>query len=127
MQSPEDRLDALQEFFPDAEMEHWALATAGQRVQIIKADEKEKGILQFGTETIVSEDCSFAALLGASPGASTTVSIMLNLIEKAFADRIDEWKPKLTKMVSSYGVVLADEEPAYRKAREEANGLLAIS
>ena len=127
VQSPEDRLDALQEFFPDAEMEHWALATAGQRVQIIKADEKEKGILQFGTETIVSEDCSFAALLGASPGASTTVSIMLNLIEKAFADRIDEWKPKLTKMVSSYGVVLADEEPAYRKAREEANDLLAIS
>ena len=35
-QSPEDRLEALREFFPNARMEDWDVEIAGQRVQIIK-------------------------------------------------------------------------------------------
>jgi malate dehydrogenase (quinone) len=52
----------------------WVLERAGQRVQVIKKDEKEGGILEFGTEVINTADGSLAVLLGASPGASTAVS-----------------------------------------------------
>lgn len=57
---------------------------AGQRVQIIKKDPVRGGILQSGTEVVSSADGLIAALLGASPGASTSVSIMLQLIERCF-------------------------------------------
>jgi len=127
LQSPEDRLEALQEFFPDAQMGNWSLATAGQRVQIIKSDDQTGGILQFGTETIVAADGSLAALLGASPGASTAVNIMLSLIEKAFAKRLPEWKDKLQEIVPSYGKSLAEDENSYQVVREKADHLLGLN
>jgi len=119
LQTPEDRLDALQEFFPEAELGNWRLATAGQRVQVIKSHEEETGVLQFGTETIIAEDGSLAALLGASPGASTAVNIMLNLLEKAFASRLPEWKEKLEAMIPSYGQSLAENEQSYHEIRSQ--------
>ena len=70
-QSPEDRLAALREFVPEAHLEDWKLETAGQRVQVIKKDAKQGGVLEFGTEVVSAADGSIAALLGASPGAST--------------------------------------------------------
>src|SRR6185295_1021745 len=85
-QSPEDRLNALREYFPQAHQEDWELVIAGQRVQVIKKDEEEGGILEFGTEVITAEDGSIAALLGASPGASTAVSIMVSLIKRCFPE-----------------------------------------
>lgn len=127
MQTPEDRLDALREFFPDAELKNWRLATAGQRVQVIKSDDKRTGVLQFGTETIVASDGSLAALLGASPGASTAVNIMLELLGRAFPNRMEEWAPKLTEMVPSYGQTLADDAASYTAIRGEADAVLGIS
>jgi len=62
-----DRLDALREYVIDARPEDWDLKEAGYRVQIIKADKKQGGTLQFGTEVIVSADHTLATLLGASP------------------------------------------------------------
>ena len=85
MQSPADRFAALKTFLPDAKTADWKLEIAGQRVQIIKRHPEKGGILEFGTEVIRSADGSLAALLGASPGASTAVSIMLGLIEKGIA------------------------------------------
>jgi len=85
-QSPENRLDALREYLPEAKLEDWELETAGQRVQVIKKHPGHGGILEFGTEMVFSADHSIAALLGASPGASTAVSIMLGLLEKCFAN-----------------------------------------
>ena len=70
----------MKEYFPEAKASDWKLETAGQRVQIIKKDEKEGGVLQFGTEVVSAEDGSLAALLGASPGASTSVDIMVTLL-----------------------------------------------
>lgn len=84
MQSQEERMEALKEYFPNAQAEDWILLEAGQRVQVIKKDEEEGGILEFGTEIIHSEDGSLACLLGASPGASTAVSIMLEIIPSCF-------------------------------------------
>ena len=68
LQSPEDRLDALREYFPNAQMDDWELEVAGQRVQVIKKDDEEGGVLEFGTEVVSAADGSIAALLGASPG-----------------------------------------------------------
>jgi hypothetical protein len=87
MQSMEQRLEALRRFYPEAKAEDWRLEVAGQRVQIIKKDPKKGGVLQFGTELVSAQDGSLAALLGASPGASVTVSIMLELIERCFPSR----------------------------------------
>jgi malate dehydrogenase (quinone) len=65
---------------PNARSKDWVLERAGQRVQVIKKDEKEGGILEFGTE-VINTAGSLAVLLGASPGASTAVSIMTDLVD----------------------------------------------
>lgn len=80
----EDRMEMLREFYPEAKDEDWKVVVAGQRVQIIKKDKKGKGVLQFGTEIIVSKDKSIAGLLGASPGASTSYSVMKDVMKKCF-------------------------------------------
>lgn len=107
MLSKEQRMESLREFVPEARSEDWRLIVAGQRVQIIKDTEAGKGTLQFGTEVISAADGSVAALLGASPGASTAVSIMLELIGKCFPQHMHAWEPKLKEMIPSYGLSLA--------------------
>jgi len=84
MKSPKDKLESLKQFMPTAKLEDWVIEKAGQRVQVIKKDEKKGGILEFGTEVVSSADGSIAALLGASPGASTSVAIMISLLKKCF-------------------------------------------
>ncbi|MEO5714087.1 MAG: malate dehydrogenase (quinone) [Luteolibacter sp.] len=127
MQSPQDRLDALREFFPNASLDDWQLFTAGQRVQIIKQDPQKGGVLQFGTEVVSAEDGSIAALLGASPGASTAVDVMLHILGKCFATRLPEWQGKLRKMIPSYGHKLVDEPGLYRKIRSDADTTLGLT
>lgn len=106
---PSTKFAELQRFYPDARPQDWYRITAGQRVQVIKKDKKKLGVLQFGTEVVAASDGSIAGLLGASPGASTAVPIMLSLIEKCFPDRLEAWKPKLTAMIPSYGTQLSDD------------------
>lgn len=105
--SKEKRMEALREFVPNARSEDWDLLVAGQRVQIIKDTAAGKGTLQFGTEVISAADGSIAALLGASPGASTAVSVMLEVISKCFPQHLKAWEPKLKEMIPSYGTSLA--------------------
>ena len=109
------KLDALREFYPNANGDDWYQLTAGQRVQIIKNVPGKGGTLQFGTEVVAAADGSIAGLLGASPGASTAPSIMLDLIERCFADRLEGWRPRLQRMVPSYGRQVSDD-PAFADA-----------
>jgi malate dehydrogenase (quinone) len=104
-QAPEDRLAALREYYPEARMDEWDLAIAGQRVQVIKKDDEEIGVLEFGTELVCAADGSLAALLGASPGASTAVSAMIDVLKKCFSQEMKtpEWKNMLKRMAPSYG------------------------
>ncbi len=126
MQSPQDRLDALREFFPEATLEDWKLSTAGQRVQIIKQDAQKGGVLQFGTEVVSAADGSIAALLGASPGASTAVDVMVHILGKCFANRIPAWTAKLREMLPSYGHALVSDAALYRKVRADADAALGL-
>jgi malate dehydrogenase (quinone) len=128
VQSPEQRFAALKEYFPAAKQEDWKLEIAGQRVQIIKKDAKKGGVLQFGTEVVSSADGSIAALLGASPGASTAVSIMLGLIQKCFPEqsKSEAWQAKLRELIPSYGSSLAKDAALLARVRGAANRVLAL-
>ncbi|HMI07943.1 MAG TPA: malate:quinone oxidoreductase [Flavobacterium sp.] len=127
-QSPEDRMAALREYVPEAKTEDWELETAGQRVQVIKKDEHGKGILEFGTEVVTKADGTLAVLLGASPGASTAASIMLDLLKKCFRDKVDtpEWQQKLKQMVPSYGQTLNDKPELLEEIRKETAETLKL-
>ncbi|WP_141709871.1 malate:quinone oxidoreductase, partial [Staphylococcus aureus] len=91
MLSHKDRMNDLRIFLPNARDEDWEVVIAGQRVQVIKDTEDSKGNLQFGTEVITSDDGSLAALLGASPGASTAVHIMLDVLKRCYKNEFDAW------------------------------------
>ncbi|QDW26563.1 malate:quinone oxidoreductase [Pedobacter sp. KBS0701] len=127
-QSPEDRLEALKEYLPTAQLKDWELEYAGQRVQVIKKDEKQGGILEFGTEVVSAADGSIAALLGASPGASTAVSIMLDLLNRCFADDLatDEWQAKIKEMIPTYGKSLAQDPELCKATRDKTSKVLKI-
>ncbi|PMY95027.1 malate:quinone oxidoreductase, partial [Pseudomonas sp. FW305-124] len=81
------------------------------RVQIIKRDPNKGGVLKLGTEIVNAKDGSIAALLGASPGASTAAPIMLQVLEKVFAQKVatPEWQAKIREIVPSYGTKLNDD------------------
>ncbi|KAA9019535.1 malate:quinone oxidoreductase [Niallia endozanthoxylica] len=108
MLSKEQRMEELREFIPNAKSEDWDLIVAGQRVQVIKDTEAGKGTLQFGTEVVSAADGSIAALLGASPGASTAVSVMLKVLNQCFPQHMNAWKPKIKEMIPSYGISLME-------------------
>ncbi|WP_418301831.1 malate dehydrogenase (quinone) [Lysinibacillus fusiformis] len=109
MLSKEQRMEELREFIPNAKSDDWDIIVAGQRVQVIKDTEAGgKGTLQFGTEVVSASDGSIAALLGASPGASTAVHVMLEVINKCFPQHINEWEAKIKEMIPSYGLSLAE-------------------
>ncbi|WP_256368200.1 malate dehydrogenase (quinone) [Mangrovicoccus sp. HB161399] len=105
-----DRMAALREYYPEAKDGDWRLWQAGQRVQVIRKEPGHGGELKLGTEIVSDADRSIAALLGASPGASTAAPIMLDLLERIFPDRAasPDWQAKLRRIVPSYGCPLGD-------------------
>ncbi|KMV70881.1 malate:quinone oxidoreductase [bacteria symbiont BFo2 of Frankliniella occidentalis] len=113
MLSDEDRFNALKEYFPEAKQSDWKLWQAGQRVQIVKKDADKGGVLKLGTEIVTDQQKTIAALLGASPGASTAAPIMLNVIEKLFPQQVKtpQWQARIKQVVPSYGQKL-NNDPA---------------
>jgi len=128
MQSPDDRLNALKDYYPEAKKDDWQLDIAGQRVQVIKKDAKRGGVLEFGTEVVTAADGSIAALLGASPGASTSVPIMVQLIERCFKTQLKtgDWQTKLKEMIPSYGQSLAKDAELSNATRERTSKALGL-
>ena len=100
--SRQKQLDTLREYFPAANGDDWEMITAGQRVQVMKKDPEKGAILQFGTEIIASEDGSMSGLLGASPGASTAVYAMLNVIERCFPAEFPTWQKTFAEQIPNY-------------------------
>merc|ERR1712113_989870 len=99
------KLADIRHYYPEADAEDWTLIPAGVRAQIIKRDTKSgKGMLQFGTEVVANDEGTIVGLLGASPGASTCVTIALDTLEKCFKDKPEfaRWKPKIQEMIPSW-------------------------
>jgi malate dehydrogenase (quinone) len=129
LESPEERFAALREFFPNAKQKDWKVEVAGQRVQIIKKDPVHGGILQFGTELVSAADRSIVAMLGASPGASTAVSVMIQVIERCFGEKLTSpgWSDKLKELIPSYGQSLAKKAALCQRVRAETAAVLHIN
>ena len=110
MLNDEDRFEALKEYYPDAKKEDWKLIQAGQRVQIIKKDAEKGGVLKLGTEIVIDQQKTVAALLGASPGASTAAPITLDVMKKLFPEEFKsaEWQAKIREIIPGYGQKLND-------------------
>jgi len=127
--TPGDRLELLREYVPEAVLEDWQLEIAGQRVQVIKSDEEEGGILEFGTEVVAASDGSLASLLGASPGASTAVSIMLTLLQRCFPNKYQSaaWQQKLKEIIPSFGESLATNAVLLQQVRERTSRVLKLN
>jgi malate dehydrogenase (quinone) len=124
----EDRMETLCEYVPIAQIQDWELKRAGQRVQVIKKDEGVRGKLEFGTEAVVAADGSVAALLGASPGASTAAAIMLSILPKCFPkeSKSDKWKNKLKEIAPSFGESLANNELNLEQSRNRTAKALKL-
>jgi malate dehydrogenase (quinone) len=121
------KVKALQQFMPTAKSEDWELITAGQRVQVMTKDAKRGGVLQFGTEVITSEDGSIAGLLGASPGASTAVPIMLDLLARCFPNHYPQWLPALKALVPTIGTKLNDSPDKAKEVLESTAKVLGLT
>ncbi|WP_392345386.1 malate:quinone oxidoreductase, partial [Parasynechococcus sp.] len=127
-QSPQERHRALQDFMPTAKPEDWSLSVAGQRVQIIKRS-KEGGRLQLGTEVVASADGSLAALLGASPGASTAVTIMLEVLQRCFQPQLNRpaWQQRLRELLPSIEGDPQRDPEVLRRMRERSDAVLGLT
>lgn len=123
-----DRVEALREYVPFAKPQDWELKDAGQRVQVIKKHEEQGGVLEFGTEAIVSSDGSVAALLGASPGASTAAAIMLGILPRCFKEesKSPEWQKKLKEMAPSFGLSLSGDAGLIAETRQRTSNILGL-
>jgi malate dehydrogenase (quinone) len=115
VQPDSERVHALREFMPGAVDSDWQLEVAGQRVQVIRRVKGGRGVLDFGTSVLAAADGTIAGLLGASPGASTAVPAMLDVMARCFPDRYPTWLPKLKEMVPSLGTALSNEPALFEE------------
>ena len=124
LKSKSKKFESLLEFMPTANPNDWQLLNAGQRAQIIKRDKAKGGVLQFGTEIITSADGSISGLLGASPGASTAVYAMLEVLRTAYSAKFPSWEAKLKELMPHLGQQLnADPKLAAMSLQETAKVL----
>jgi len=126
LMSEEARVDTLRKFAPTVQSKDWELDIAGQRVQVIRRDAKKLGVLEFGTTVLAADDGSIAGLLGASPGASTAVPAMLEVMSRCFPERYESWRPRLTDMVPSLGVKLSDEPRLFEQVWAHGTEVLGL-
>jgi malate dehydrogenase (quinone) len=128
VQSPKHRFATLTAYYPLAQEKDWKLEEAGMRVQTIKRDPRHGGILKFGTEIVAANDRSLVALLGASPGASTAASIMIQVIELCFGKELNGggWKTKLQEIIPSYGHSLIEDAALTRQVRADTAAVLGL-
>jgi malate dehydrogenase (quinone) len=124
--SEPDRVRKLREFAPSAVDSDWEPTVAGQRVQVIRRDRRKGGVLEFNTTVVNSADGSITGLLGGSPGASTAVPIMLDVLQRCFTHRYQSWLPTLKEMVPSLGAELSREPALYDEVRSWGSKALQL-
>ncbi|MBC7369557.1 MAG: malate dehydrogenase (quinone) [Undibacterium sp.] len=121
-QSMANRMAVLRIFYPAAKASDWRLIDAGIRVQAIKKTDGEAGIVHYGTEVITNPERTISALLGASPGASVSVHIVLEIIEQCFPQLLAtaEGKARMKAMIPTYDVdIKLPENAAFFKTHSD--------
>ncbi|MFD9615467.1 malate:quinone oxidoreductase, partial [Streptomyces sp. NPDC059083] len=121
------KLAALREFVPEARAEDWTLVTAGQRAQLVKPDPEQGGVLEFGTEVVAAQDGSIAAVLGATPGASTAPVILLEVLERCFPRYSRLWEPRLRELMPTLGQSLAKDPRLARQTMARTAEALGLA
>ena len=129
-QSMADRMKVLHVFYPAAQASDWKLIDAGIRVQAIKKTDGQAGIVHYGTEVITDANRTISALLGASPGASVSVNIMLEVIKKCFPHLLSspEGKARMKAMIPTYDedIKLPANAARFREVQEKAENILQL-
>lgn len=130
-QSMEDRMNVLRIFYPAARAEDWKLIDAGIRVQVIKKTDGRAGIVHYGTEVITDGDRTISALLGASPGASVSVNIVLDVVKLCFSHLLDtpEGRARMKAMIPTWDEDLKAPEKAerYRDVSRRVDEILGLA
>jgi malate dehydrogenase (quinone) len=130
-QSMADRLEVLHVFYPAAKISDWKLIDAGIRVQAIKKTDGQSGIVHYGTEIITNADRSISALLGASPGASVSVNIMLEVIKKCFPELLANplGRTRMKAMIPTYDedIKLSVNSERFYAVHQQANEILQLT
>jgi malate dehydrogenase (quinone) len=129
-QSMADRIAVLRVFYPAAQEADWRLIDAGIRVQAIKKTDGQAGIVHYGTEVITDSRRSISALLGASPGASVAVNIVLQVIKKCFPHLLDNptGHARMKAMIPTYDEDLKQVANAarFRAVSQQAEEILQL-
>lgn len=130
-QSKEDRLRSLRDFYPEARSEDWHVIDAGIRVQAIRSYEGKTGIVHYGTEVITDQARTIAALLGASPGASVSTSVAVQLLEQCMPAilRSPAGRERMQAIVPFYGTDIKQPGNAnlYLEASQRASRTLQLA
>ena len=66
-------------------------------------------------------------MLGASPGASTAVHAMIEILYRCFPQQIEEWEPKIKEMIPSYGVSLMENPELLHEVHTSTAKALGLS
>lgn len=125
--SKKKKFEELQQFMPEADPKDWRLITAGQRVQVMKGDPKRGGVLQMGTEVVAKADGTIAGLLGASPGASVAVPVMIDLLKRCFPDKFAGWEPAIREAVPTFGAKVNDDPALAREVEQRTTAALKLA
>jgi malate dehydrogenase (quinone) len=129
LQVQEQRMATLREFYPQARSEDWRLIDAGIRVQALKR--ADRGAIYFGTEVLTAADGSLAALLGASPGASVSVNIVFEVIQKCLPHLLahPDGHARMKAMIPTFAEDL--QQPAnaarFRQVQAETDARLGLT
>jgi len=131
LQDKEARMESLREFYPAARSEDWRMVEAGIRVQTIKKTDGTAGIVHYGTEVITNRERTLSTLLGASPGASVSVHIVLEVIQDCFASWINEGegRSRLEAMIPAVcqDATLPENAEWFREVTRRVDSLLELS
>ena len=127
LKSHRSRIDNLKNMMPSANSSDWYLKNAGQRVQIIKKT-SSGGSLKFGTEIVNSSDGTLSALLGASPGASTAVAIMIDVLKKSalFLDNQNTLQKKIYDLIYPKELIYQNDNIFIKNIKKRNNSILGF-
>jgi len=127
LKSKDSKYASLREYFPDADPSKWDFIVAGQRVQVIMPDEKAGGKLEFGTKVVSDAHGTISAVLGASPGASVAVAVILDVLKRLYKNELTAWEAKLREIIPSYGKSIADDPELCHAIRRDTAAVLHLT